>query len=128
MSNRLIPINKIDSAKHIIKGVVYKPDEKDSQGDWMSAEDIEKMAYLFMRRACTNSIDTQHTYNYVHAYVCESYLARENDPDGYPEGSWIVCIKIEDEDVWAGVENGDYAGLSMAGMAHSVEAEVPDKG
>lgn len=119
--DRLIPIKKVDSLKHIIKGVVYKPMEKDSQGDFMTAEEIEKMAYLFMKRSSMNSVDTHHDYNYVHAYVCESYLARENDPDGYPEGSWVVCIKIEDDDIWAQVENGDIAGLSMAGIAEAVE-------
>lgn len=118
---RLITIDKADSSKHIIKGVVYKPDEPDTQGDWMSAEEIEKMAYLFMKRSSMNSIDTNHDYNYIHSYVCESYIARADDPDGYPEGSWVVCIKIEDDDVWTGIENGEFAGLSMAGIATSVE-------
>lgn len=116
-TSNFVSIDKIDSGKHIIKGVVYKPDVDDTEGDHMSAEEIEKMAYLFMKRSSMNSVDTDHTYQYIPAYVCESYIARENDLDGYPGGSWIVCIKIEDDDVWAGVENGDYAGLSMAGVA-----------
>lgn len=119
--NKIISIEKKDSSKQIIKGVVYKPDEKDSQGDWMSKEDIETMAYLFMKRSSMNSIDTSHTYDYIPAYVCESYLAREEDPDGYPEGSWIVCIKIEDDEIWSGIEKGDFAGLSMAGIAQKVD-------
>ena len=123
MENRIVPINKIDSGKHIIKGVVYKPNEKDTQGDWMTEEDIEIMAYLFMKRSSMNSVDTSHTYKYVPAYVCESYLAQESDPDGFPKGSWIVCIKIEDETIWTGIENGDYAGLSMGGLAVSTDEE-----
>lgn len=121
MKHQIVPISKVDSGKHIIKGVVYKPNEKDTQGDWMTAEEIEKMAYLFMKRSSMNSVDTHHDYNYVHAFVCESYLARENDPDGYPEGSWVVCIKVEDDSIWEQIEKGDIAGLSMAGLAEEVE-------
>lgn len=114
---RMIAITKMDSKKHIIKGVVYKPNDPDTEGDWMSAEEIEEMAYLFMKRSSMNSVDTSHTYNYIHAFVCESYIVRDNDPDEYPIGSWVVAIKVEDNDIWDGIEAGDYAGLSMAGIA-----------
>lgn len=124
---RVIQITKKDSSKHIIKGVVYKPNVRDSHGDWMTPEEIEKMAYLFMKRAITNSIDTRHNFNYIHAYVCESYIVREGDPDGYPVGSWVVAIKIEDDEVWEEIESGEYAALSMAGIANAdPESEPPE--
>lgn len=114
---RLIQITKKDSAKHIIKGVVYKPNVKDTQGDWMTLEEVEKMAYLFMKTSSMHSIDTLHTFKYVGAYVCESYIVRENDPDEYPVGSWAVAVKIEDDKIWEKIESGEYAGLSLAAIA-----------
>ena len=116
---------KKNSSKHIIKGVVYKPNEVDSQGDWMTAEEVEKMAYSFMKRSAMGSVDTNHDMNLVPAYICESYIAQKNDPDGYPEGSWVVAIKIEDPNIWAGVENGTFGGLSLYGTGIRDDTAAP---
>jgi hypothetical protein len=109
--------------KHIIKGVVYEPDVKDSDGDWMNAEEIEKMAYDFMRRKALDTIDTFHSREIVAAFVCESYIARDSDPDGYAVGSWVVAIKIEDEDVWDQIVAGEICGLSLDGIGTRIVEE-----
>lgn len=40
-------ILKADSEKHTVTGIVYEPDTEDSQGDFMTAEEIEKAAHYF---------------------------------------------------------------------------------
>jgi hypothetical protein len=116
---------KTDCSKHIIKGVVYAPGILDSQGDWMDAETIETMAYNFMKSKSLDHVDTHHSNEPEARYICESYIAQKSDPDDYPEGAWVVAIKIEDLDIWAEVENGDIGGLSLYGHGQSIENVEP---
>jgi hypothetical protein len=121
----IVSIAKIDGGKQIMKGVVYKPNELDAHGDWMTAEDIEKSAHKFMKDLKLQNVDTNHSQEKVDAYVCESYIAKSGDPDGYPVGSWIVAIKVEDPDVWQGVLKGDYEAFSMQGTAYAISNVDP---
>ena len=120
-----ISIIKIDEETRAVKGIVYKPNVVDSQGDWMAPEDIKKVAYKFMKELKLQNIDTSHDLNKVDAYVCESYIAKEGDPDGYPEGSWVVAVKIEDPELWNDIMKGEYEAFSMYGDAKGVEGVVP---
>ncbi len=115
-----IPIIKIDEELRIVKGVVYKPNVKDAHGDWMTKEDIRKAAYDFMKNVRLKNIDVRHNLQRIDAYVCESYIAKDNDPDGYPAGSWVVAVKIEDDEVWQEVLNGEYQGFSMYGKGYAI--------
>jgi hypothetical protein len=114
-----IPIKK-DATKQIIKGIVYEPLVEDTHGDFMTAEEIEKSAYNFMRCMSLHNVDKQHDFNPNQGFVCESYIVQKNDPDGYPEGAWVVAIKVTDAETWEQVEKSEIAGLSMAGIAKSV--------
>ena len=123
----LITITKTDVEQRVVKGVVYEPNLVDSQGDWMEASEIQKSAYSFMKQARTASgVDTNHSCKAVEAYVCESYIAKAGDPDNYVEGSWIVAIKVDDQDTWDGIMNGDYEGLSMFGQGFREEGVEPE--
>jgi len=127
INRKKIRIVKSDEVNQIIEGVVYEPNVKDTQDDWMSAVDIRKAAYNFMKEARTaGGVDTNHDLVPVEAYVCESYIAKAADPMGHPEGSWVVAIKIEDDEVWQGVLNGDFEGLSMYGQAYREEGLEPN--
>jgi hypothetical protein len=120
-SKQYVPIIKLDSERRLIKGVVYEPNTLDAQGDWMTPEDIEETAHRFMKELKQQNVDTKHDLQKVDAYVCESYIAKANDPEGYPEGAWVVAIKVDDDDVWAGVLAGEYEGLSMFGRGLAIE-------
>lgn len=127
LENRLIEISKTDEEKRIVKGVVYKPNQLDTQGDWMDPVEIEKAAHNFMKNLRLKNVDTKHNLEAVDAYVCESYITKSDDPDGYPEGSWIVAMKIEDDDIWEDVKAGEYQSFSMWGQAVAFkDVEPPD--
>lgn len=125
--NIFVEISKMDTALRVVKGVVYKPNELDSQEEWMAPEDIRKSAYRFMEHLRQHNIDTQHTLEKADAFVCESYIAKADDPDGYPEGSWAVVVQVVDEDLWNKVEKGEYGGFSMYGKS-KIRANVDPPG
>lgn len=126
VSKGLVAISKVDEEQRLVKGVVYKPFELDAHGDWMTPEDIKKMAYQFMEDLNIQEVDTNHDLENVDAFVCESYIAKSADPEGYPEGSWVVVVKIKDDEVWNGVLLGEFNGFSLWGTAIAIdEAEPP---
>lgn len=126
MTETMVTICKVDELNHIVKGIVYKPNELDAHGDWMEPEEIKKAAHNFMKNGNIGNIDTGHNLQKIDAFVCESYIAKADDPEGYPEGSWVVAVKIDDSEVWDSVVKGDYQGFSMWGKAYAIKDVVPE--
>ena len=120
-TGRTVPIRKRDKMKQIVTCVVLSPDELDAQDDWMTADDIEEAAHLYMEKSRVIGGDHE---KQVDAIPVESYIApvdfEWNDgpygPQKVKKGSWIIGIKILDPKVWADVENGEYQGVSVGGF------------
>lgn len=117
-------IQRIDSEKQIVYGVVYAPLEIDTWGEAMTAEDIEVMAHRFMALQLDQTIDEQHDERpKMDCYPVESFIARKGDPD-YPEGAWVLGVKVADADTWAKVKKGELNGFSFQAMVKKVAAIV----
>lgn len=114
---------KTDDEKRLLYGVVYAPNDEDSQGDWATEEDIEKAAHAFLSNAFVRNIDKDHDFRPQDgAYVAESFILRGQDPmfPNEKPGTWVVAIKIDNEETWNAVKKGELQGLSMAGSGKSV--------
>jgi hypothetical protein len=85
------PLKKITKSeeKRMVYGIVYSPDEVDSQGEYASRAEIEKAAYGFMKGLRLLNVDAQHDFDPKAAFVAESWITKGTDalfPDE-PEGS-----------------------------------------
>lgn len=129
MSNmaKTAKISKFDETKQIVWGEVYVPYEEDSQGDWMTPEEIEAMAYGFMANLRLHKIDTNHDEEQNGCYVVESFIARPGDPD-FQEGAWVVATKITNDDIWDMIINGEITGYSIMGLGERVEGAPVEGG
>ena len=109
-----------DEARRLAYGIVYAPDEVDTDGDTMTREEIEKAAYGFMEKRRTTSIDADHDGEAGKGYVAESWIVRSGDPlfPNEPAGAWAIGIKVTDEPTWQRILKGELTGLSMAGVGH----------
>ena len=105
------PIVKVDDEQHYVTGVVYEPDTDDTQGDYMTAEEIQKAA--------------------SGATTVESWVTKSDQKIGdqdIQKGTWMMTMKISDPDVFEAVQKGDITGFSMGGSGTYVEdAEDPDE-
>ena len=122
---QIFELKKMIEDRMVAYGVVYAPDQVDSQGDHTSADAIRKAAYEFMREKRIENIDAEHSFNREQAYVAESWLVRKGDelfPDE-PEGAWAVGIQVADPDIWNSLKSGDLTGLSLAGVATTAPTE-----
>jgi hypothetical protein len=112
--NPEVQIKKLDKDEQLVFGEVYAPGFPDSQGDYMSAEEIKKMAYNFMRKGAMSNIDVNHTQVPSGSYVVESFIARKDDTVFIPQ-SWVLGVKVADQ-AWQLVKSGELNGFSLDGF------------
>ena len=113
----------------VVYGIVYSPNEIDSQGDFADANTIKTAAYKFMKSGFAKNVDLEHSFNNVDAYVCQSWLIKSGDPmfPNEKEGSWAVAIKLESDELKDAVKKGEISGISMAGVANKIQAQDTNK-
>lgn len=122
-------IVKTDTDSHYVTGIVYEPMTEDSQGDYMTEEEIRKAAHWFAKNG--DGIDIQHNFEkFEKAEVVENWIAKadfEIGKEKVKKGTWLMTVEITDPDVWAAVEKGEITGFSMGGTGIYSEDDVdPD--
>ena len=110
--------------QRLVYGEVYIPNVPDSDGEFMDAETIHKMAHDFMRKQLTKSIDIQHNNQLTDGVqVVESFIARKGDPD-FVEGAWVLGVHINDDEVWGKVKKGEINGFSLEAYVTKSPSEL----
>lgn len=119
-------ILKADADSHFVTGIVYEPMVEDTQGNYMTEEEITKAAYWFAQNG--NQVDLQHCFEKCDgAAVVESYVAKcdmEIEGEAVRKGTWIMTMEITDTDVWESIQKGEITGFSMGGMGVYSEEDV----
>ncbi|MGW8177534.1 MAG: XkdF-like putative serine protease domain-containing protein [bacterium] len=123
-------IKKADDDLQVVWGEVYTPNVPDSQGDYMTAEEVRKMAYKFMGKHAMDKIDENHNNRINGSTVVESFIAREGDPL-FIQDSWVVGVHVSDSDVWKRVKSGELNGFSIEALVRTeeqvVEINLPER-
>jgi len=110
--------------KRLVFAEVYSPLHIDTDGEAMTADEIEKMAYKFLSGGNVRKIDVGHNREESGCYIVESFIARKNDPDNFIEGAWVLGVKVDDEDLWQDVKRGELNGFSFDGSVTPVKARA----
>lgn len=83
---------------------------------------IEKLAQDFLANDYQHNITIEHQQGVDDITVVESWIkTSENDKSvGYglnePIGTWFISVKVNNEEIWNKVKNGDYKGFSIEAM------------
>lgn len=121
-----VRLHKTDEERFVL-GVVLEPDVVDSQGDFETADDIRKAAHVFMEHF--GQLGKQHSEIVTGKLkVLESYLspaAFELGEEKISKGTWLMAIRVVDDDLWEGVKKGDFTGFSIGGIGYRQEADPP---
>ena len=115
-------IIKIDKKKQMVGGVVYEPDEVDTQDDFATKEEIEKAMYRFMEKYATNTkrIRINHMGKKHFFPIIESFVPDEDTIKGdqsLKKGAWWLMVKVTSDKIWKDIESGKLTGFSMGGTA-----------
>lgn len=122
--DQFVKITRTRDDQQIVYGMVYEPNVLDTWGEMMLPSDVELMAHRFMQSVkLSESIDRQHDNVATTCYPIESFIARKGDPD-YPEGSWVLGVKIVDPAIWDQVKRGELNGFSYQCMVRKIPAVV----
>lgn len=107
--------------KKLVYGIVLEPDTTDLQMDVIDKSEIETAAHEFLKSF--RVVGDNHNA-IAKASVVESYIApTDGEMNGkpYTAGSWIMAVKVEDDQMWEALKGGDYTGFSIGGSAERVE-------
>ena len=118
----VVEFKKSDAKQQIVFGEVYVPDRRDTDGNFMTAETIEKMAHDFLANKRNAQISKGHDGNTDKGCVVESFIVREGDPD-FATGSWVVGVHVPDAKIWKSIEAGELTGFSIEGTGELIEEE-----
>jgi hypothetical protein len=101
---------------------VYEPGVKDSQGDSMTAEEIQKACDLFSQKGMVGKNDVNHNLQAVdEVFIAENSILKAADPEHYPDtkvGAWVQTIKFDtSKPLWLKAKSGNFNGVSLYGEA-----------
>ncbi|MCR5788625.1 MAG: hypothetical protein K6G83_01940 [Lachnospiraceae bacterium] len=119
-------IIKADTESHYVTGIVYEPMTEDTDGEFMTAEEIRKAAYFYVKNS--ESVDIQHSFEpETSCSVVESWIAKADFSLGgqdVKEGTWLMTVEVTNDDLWDRIQKGEITGFSMGGVCMSSEEEV----
>ena len=106
-----------ETEERYILGVVLEPDEVDSQGDTISAEEIRQAAHGYMQDF--GNVGLQHqTFVNDKIKILETYIAPVDFEIGGQQvkaGTWLMAFRVLDDSIWKAIKEGLLTGLSIGG-------------
>jgi hypothetical protein len=129
--NRAFPVRiaKSDPVRQIAMGVVLEPctaeTTRDTQGDWYTADEIEKAAHGFLEGVAKGpgGADLMHAVG----YPVESFIAPVDFAWGEGDraeivkaGSWVMGVHYPDPGIWDAIVKGELGAFSVWGQGTRV--------
>ena len=115
-----------DDDKHIITGIAMRADypiyrNQDGQEFYVqfSKDTIDKMMQKFMKEQRLFDISLDHNQDVRDCYLIESFIINKErglcpkEFSDVEDGSWIISVKIENQDVWNKICSGEVKGFSI---------------
>ncbi len=126
-----IKLAEVDAEKRILMGPALIPnkkifrkgvDENDDYYIYFSEETVRKASELFFIKSKHQNSTFEHAFELNDMSVVESWLIEDSKKDkssayGYdlPKGTWMVSMKVLNDEVWKAVKDGEVKGFSIEG-------------
>ena len=130
LSKHEVLLKEIDAEKRILMGPALVPDKqiyrrndktKDEYYIYFSKATIRKASELFLMNANQNNSTLEHSQKLKGLSVVESWIIEgENDKSknyGFdlPQGTWMISMKVNNDEIWDKVKLGEVKGFSIEG-------------
>jgi hypothetical protein len=125
-----VELKEIDAEKRILMGAalvpnkhIYRRNEKDEEYYiYFSEKTVRKASELFLMRSNQNNATYEHKDKLEGLSVVESWIIDDEKSDksrlyGFdlPKGTWMISMKVNNDDVWKDVKEGKVKGFSIEG-------------
>ncbi len=113
-----IPLLKTSEERYVL-GVVLEPENVDAQKDIYSGAEVRDAAHHFMEEYRNLGLMHREILG-EQVKILESYLApAEFEVDGtrVRKGTWLLAVRVVDDELWRQIKAGDLTGFSIGGSA-----------
>jgi hypothetical protein len=137
-----IELKEIDTEKRILMGAALIPDKQifrrnDKNEEYyifFSKDTVRKASELFLMNSNQNNATYEHDQKLKGLSVVESWIIEDSKSDksrlynfNLPEGTWMISMKVNNDDVWKDVKDGKVKGFSIEGyFADKLEMSLQD--
>jgi hypothetical protein len=125
-----VELKEIDAEKKILMGAALIPNKqiyrknKDNEEYYIyfSEDTVRHASELFLMKGNQNNATYEHKQKLEGMSVVESWLIQDSKTDksrlyGFdlPKGTWMISMKVNNDDVWKQVKDGKVKGFSIEG-------------
>lgn len=131
LNKQQVQLKEVDQEKRILMGPaltpnkkIYRKDEKTNR-EWeifFSENTVRKASELFLMRSNQNNATLEHSKEIDGMSVVESWIIDDPKTDksqlyGFdlPKGTWMISMKVNNDDIWKRVKAGEVKGFSIEG-------------
>lgn len=125
-----IELKEVDTEKRILMGAALVPNKqiyrRNAKNEeyyiYFSSDTIRKASELFLMRSNQNNATYEHEKKLTGLSVVESWIIDDSKSDksrlyGFdlPKGTWMISMKVNNDEVWNDVKEGKVKGFSIEG-------------
>lgn len=137
LNKHFVELKEVDDEKRILMGAALIPDKqilrlnektKEEYYIFFSKDTIRKASELFFKRNKQSNATYEHMKEVQGMTVVESWIVEDEKTDKsrlynfeLPVGTWMISMKVDNEDVWKKVKAGEVKGFSIEGYFESKE-------
>lgn len=125
-----IELKEVDSEKRILMGAALVPNKqiyrRNAKNEeyyiYFSPDTIRKASELFLINSNQNNATYEHEKKVTGLSVVESWIIEDSKTDksrlyGFdlPKGTWMISMKVNNEEIWKDVKEGKVKGFSIEG-------------
>jgi hypothetical protein len=125
-----VELKEVDGEKRILMGAALVPNKQiyRKNGDkefyiYFSEETVRKASELFLMRANQNNATLEHEKKMLEGMsVVESWIIEDEKQDksakygfNLPKGTWMISMKVNNDEIWNKVKAGEVKGFSIEG-------------
>lgn len=137
-----VALKEVNEEKRLLMGAalipnkqIYRHNGKDEYYIFFSEKTVRKASELFLMRGNQNNATYEHKQELNGMSVVESWIIENEKTDksrlyGFdlPVGTWMISMKVNNEDVWKDVKEGKVKGFSIEGyFADKYEMSIEQK-
>ena len=130
LSKHDVKLKVMDEEKRLVLGLALIPN-KDilrKNGDYeynirFSEETVRKASQLYLREMRNKNTTLHHEIPVDGVYLSESWIVEDTEKDktalygiNAPKGSWAISMRVDNDQIWERVKDGDVLGFSIEGM------------
>jgi hypothetical protein len=123
-------LKKVNDEKRLLVGAGLIPDKpiyrRNGEQEfyiYFSKDTVRKASQMFFKKGNQNKATLEHQDKYLEGMtIVESWIVEDTEKDksnfygfNYPVGTWVIAMKVDNDDVWEKVKNEEIKGFSIEG-------------